>query len=1082
MLVQPQELRSKIMASWRHVFAAIGALLMVSELGTAHAQHRVISMGFDSLQVRDEDDDFDNDEPYLIAVGFRVRYGANQQPVPDSLMVTRLLGRHNNMYINNDDDWAEEGKTINLRSSLARSFEEVIPVDEPNWLIGTIFVFMEEDEFDNSMVDAIARQLTTIVTQALQNGALPASDVRDAGKQLLAQYLGGIESAVQDFDIGGMIDEFAKAVRPDDIGGVKLMLAATTPRVGEEGTNVMTYFGDLPNDEQWSLVDQALRNPSDLPRLLAARATLNEIGTLNENATGALRTAFHFPSRGWVSQVPWIARFQGSAVLRGHIRVVDIPTAETTPRGRSTSDRLPGEWSMAYDNSHGRLFLYYLPDDAGFLGARMGTYYPLTADGRLDRARASRVMRAAPILGNQVSFSLFPNNDPENTLRQQGSDFKLLLFKEGSGPDTMAGPVGQRTGYVRKGGFLTEPRRSTVGASAVEDWKHYPGRWSVVYNGRHARMLRVELLNISDRPVYRSPGRTALRAWFEDEPDNRFWLWVDTENPREILFASTWWPGDRLLGGPLNCKGQVLGVEPLVIAGTDWRNYTSRARWHGFHMVRLEHTPAPAPQSLADLQAAAAGLGYYDEFATDASLLIVGAVLQELVDGSTVGVKESVVTFTPVRGGGSMTARTDSSGEFSLRGPKGLYDVIAAADRLRSESRRVDVDRSGRRVVLRLPPQVKLPDGFRLTPATGAEVLRSAGSPAAPQGSRVFAGPQPEPPRQIPGASITRASERPPLGAASAVPRPQPPKSAPTSTLHRGQVVAPSSTRPGSYLTVAGARLEWFDVRGVRRATTMSGRNGQYSVNLPDGVYRVTVKAPQGLQDDNRKVQIAGTARSSRIVLRRETTPQTLQDSTTAKAATPSRITDAGSTGERVGSNSRVLPLLKVTVVSSAGAPQSGNPLAGAKITAIGRDGRRYAATASPSGLAVLTVPTGSYRIQAIRSGYSAGSALVAVSSRGAAVTVVLAKSPKSVVLSPRGPRQSGSHNPPARDPAPAEVNVTVIDSSTKKPIRGATVTIDAGSNGQRRCANPKPGCTAPRRFPVHIACSSPRAVTGQKR
>jgi hypothetical protein len=107
-------------------------------------------------------------------------------------------------------------------------------------------------------------------------------------------------------------------------------------------------------------------------------------------------------------------------------------------------------------------------------------------------------------------------------------------------------------------------------------------------------------------------------------------------------------------------------------------------------------------------------------------------------------------------------------------------------------------------------------------------------------------------------------------------------------------------------------------------------------------------------------------------------------------------------------------------------------PLAGARVSAVGGNGKRLNGQTSRNGSVTLTTSPGTYRVQVTRDGYVPESFTIAVSSRGAA---------KSVLLKSRG-TPPGPGEPPA-----TTLNVRVVTSPGGEfgnqpiPIQGATVT-----------------------------------------
>ncbi|MCS7271841.1 MAG: hypothetical protein NZ703_12250, partial [Gemmataceae bacterium] len=130
---------------FRRLWLTLGILIVLAPGVQAQPAARGIALGPESIRIVDEDDDLNNDEPYLIVTRFefRVRTDASGRItlVPGTLQVANIMSGHNNL--RSQDNWADEGRTY--RFVPPRYAQKLIPWNEEGWVIGLVITHMEED-------------------------------------------------------------------------------------------------------------------------------------------------------------------------------------------------------------------------------------------------------------------------------------------------------------------------------------------------------------------------------------------------------------------------------------------------------------------------------------------------------------------------------------------------------------------------------------------------------------------------------------------------------------------------------------------------------------------------------------------------------------------------------------------------------------------------------------------------------------------------------------------------------------------------------------------------------------------------
>lgn len=276
----------------RHGFlvaACLGAALMPE---SAQAHQRGIAISVDSIRVEDEDDPNSNDEPYLIVTKVRARIqmsGRSARIVPGTLRVTNVMSGHNNLG-RRSDNWADEVRTYSVPEGTPRIAQELLPMNEPGWIVGAVVVHMEEDGFSASTGRLLSSKVRETVERAVSGMSLTGFDSSSITQSVAKKVTRDLKSALKNLNIGGIVRGLASAVDPDDFGGVNVVLAVTGPN------NSVFSFGGVPSGDLGSL---------------ASDVTL----VSNQKAYGLA-----FPA-GDLRSIPSKARFQGRHKVNATIKV-----------------------------------------------------------------------------------------------------------------------------------------------------------------------------------------------------------------------------------------------------------------------------------------------------------------------------------------------------------------------------------------------------------------------------------------------------------------------------------------------------------------------------------------------------------------------------------------------------------------------------------------------------------------------------------------------------------------------------------------------------------------------------------------
>jgi hypothetical protein len=285
----------------------VPAVLVVTGLcatASAPAQSvKTLTIKLLSLKILDEDDPMSNDEPYLVHIGFRGRLesagGNNVRFAPGTLSFSTIGGGPHNNLGRSGDNWADEGgmeyvidnivEVLPHQHAGRQAFTTTVPVNQPGWAVGSVIVFFEEDGFSNATAATMRTRIRQQVENAIRNLSMNGIDTNAITNAVTRKVTNDLKTAVEKFDIGGIIRGVASAADPDDYGGVRIVLAVTTPGGG------FSYYAGAP-----------FSNVNNVPITNVSK------GTPMSNFE------FTFPS-GNLSQVPWNARYTGRSRFKGVI-------------------------------------------------------------------------------------------------------------------------------------------------------------------------------------------------------------------------------------------------------------------------------------------------------------------------------------------------------------------------------------------------------------------------------------------------------------------------------------------------------------------------------------------------------------------------------------------------------------------------------------------------------------------------------------------------------------------------------------------------------------------------------------------
>ncbi|MCS6976538.1 MAG: hypothetical protein NZM31_05950 [Gemmatales bacterium] len=283
----------KCTRSFWSLFLAGCVVLTLSAKADAQNTHRGIAIGVESIRIVDEDDDLNNDEPYLIVTKFqfRVRLEAGRLAlVPGTLRVENIMSGHNNLG-RRDDNWADEGREGRTYSFSPRYAQAMFPWNEDGWVIGAVVTHMEEDGFAASTAARLGDEVRNTVERALLSGSFDAADAHRLSQVVIRKVSRDLSRSVGRFDVGGIIRSLASAADPDDCGGSQIVVAVTAP-----GNRVFAYSGSPTTDE----------------------ATL--LGRSREIRNGTHPLTLTFPTSD-VAGVPHKARFSGNHQVNLSLRI-----------------------------------------------------------------------------------------------------------------------------------------------------------------------------------------------------------------------------------------------------------------------------------------------------------------------------------------------------------------------------------------------------------------------------------------------------------------------------------------------------------------------------------------------------------------------------------------------------------------------------------------------------------------------------------------------------------------------------------------------------------------------------------------
>jgi len=243
-----------------------------------------IIIQLDRLRIRDEDDAFSNDEPYLIAAKFRLRVRLNPDltlSVVVPATVTRVMsGRAT---IRACCNWADEPNSYALPRA---AINEFVPAED-GWVVGAVIVHMENDGFDTRLAATVSARTHEAIQAALTSPTLAVPDTRGIPSLLHARILHKIVFGIEHQSLAHLASGVAAAADPDDFGGVGLVLGVTS------GGRVMMFEGPLDGD----------------PVAAVARARAVE---------GTTAFSIGFPTRSVQrAKTPDVAKFKGSHILEG---------------------------------------------------------------------------------------------------------------------------------------------------------------------------------------------------------------------------------------------------------------------------------------------------------------------------------------------------------------------------------------------------------------------------------------------------------------------------------------------------------------------------------------------------------------------------------------------------------------------------------------------------------------------------------------------------------------------------------------------------------------------------------------------
>jgi hypothetical protein len=220
------------------------AIVVFASSSNAFAQQRkAVSLSIDSIRVQDEDDNFSNDEPYLIVTKFRARLvpsGTTFVLSPGTLQVTGIMSGHNNLG-RSSDNWADEVNTYTLPNGIPRVVQEFFPINQSGWVVGAVVVHMEEDAFAASTAQFLSNRIHAEVQTLLSATSFTGFNSQTITNEVARRISSDIRKSIYNLNVGGVIRGLASAVDPDDCGGFCVSLAMTGPN-----NTLFSYHGSIP--------------------------------------------------------------------------------------------------------------------------------------------------------------------------------------------------------------------------------------------------------------------------------------------------------------------------------------------------------------------------------------------------------------------------------------------------------------------------------------------------------------------------------------------------------------------------------------------------------------------------------------------------------------------------------------------------------------------------------------------------------------------------------------------------------------------------------------------------------------------
>jgi hypothetical protein len=281
--------------------ALTASLFLLAAAAPAQAV-KTLTIKLTSVRIDEEDDPLSNDEPYLVHIGFRGRLSDSAAGVrfaPGSLSFHTIGGGPHNNLGRSDDNWADSGSKEYMIDDLLQvmpfhhagkqAFTTTVPANQPGWVVGSVIVFFEEDGFSNATASTMRTKIRQQVEKAITNLSMSGINSSAITTAVTRKVTNDLKGAVEKVDVGGIIRGIASAADPDDYGGVRLVLAITTPGGG------YSFYAGGP-----------FSNVNDVPLTNVAQGTQLANFQLS------------FPS-GNISQVPWNARYTGRCRFKGLI-------------------------------------------------------------------------------------------------------------------------------------------------------------------------------------------------------------------------------------------------------------------------------------------------------------------------------------------------------------------------------------------------------------------------------------------------------------------------------------------------------------------------------------------------------------------------------------------------------------------------------------------------------------------------------------------------------------------------------------------------------------------------------------------